>query len=169
MVNKKCIPHNRQLYFCIPCKGAGICEHERQRNQCKECGGSQICEHERQRGQCKECKGSQICEHEIQRGRCKKCGDEIHITIKNWISFSKKNDKKKNIYDEINYIDYDFCKELIQESGKFCYYCDIELQYIEYNSTLATIERLDNDIGHIKENCVIACRSCNYSKVGDRT
>jgi hypothetical protein len=86
-----------------------------------------------------------------------------------WIGASKDSDKKKNRYDENNYIDYEFCKELVQESGKFCYYCDIELQYFEYNDTLATIERLDNDIGHIKENCVIACRSCNYSKVGDRT
>ena len=187
MVNKKCIPHKRVLYNCVPCKGGGICEHEKPRRECKECGGSQICEHEIRRRQCKKCGGSQICEHEIQRGRCKKCGgsqicehekirgqckkcgDEIHITIMKWINHSKYNDKKYNRYDEINFIDYDFCKELIQESGKFCYYCDIELQYIEYNSTLATIERLDNDIGHIKENCVIACRSCNYSKVGDRT
>jgi hypothetical protein len=85
------------------------------------------------------------------------------------IRSSKQSDKKKNIYDETNFIDYEFCKELIKESGKFCYYCDIELQYIEYNDTLATIERLDNDIGHIKENCVIACRTCNFSRVGDRT
>ena len=169
MVNKKCIPHNRQLYNCVPCKGVGICEHERQRSQCKECGGSQICEHDIQRSKCKICGGSQICIHEIQRSRCKECGDEIHITIKNWIYQSKQSDKKKNIYDENNFIDYEFCKELIQESGKFCYYCDIELQYIEYNSTLATIERLDNDIGHIKENCVIACKHCNVSRVGDRT
>ena len=146
----KCIPHNRILYLCIPCKGGGICEHERRRSNCKECGGSQI------------------CKHDIRRSRCKKCNDEIHITIRNWIHHSKTNDKKNNRFDETNYIDYDFCKDLIQESGKFCYYCDIELQYIEYNSTLATIERLDNDIGHIKDNCVIACRTCNLSRVGDR-
>ena len=200
----KCIPHNRVLYSCVPCKGGGICEHERRRARCKECGGSEICEHERQRSFCKECGGSQICIHDIQRSQCKlcggsqiceherdrskckqcggsaicihdirrsnckKCNDEIHITIRNWINYSKKDDKKKNRFDETNFIDYEFCKDLIRESGKTCYYCDIELQYIEYNSTLATIERLNNDIGHIKENCVIACRTCNLSKVGDR-
>lgn len=149
MVRPMCI-HNRVLYTCIPCKGGGICEHNIRRSRCKLCGGGSLCEHER------------------VRSRCKECGDEIHITIMKWIYHSKQNDKKYNRYDEINFIDYDFCKELIKESGKFCYYCDIELQYIEYNSTLATIERLDNDIGHIKENCVIACRTCNIGRVGDR-
>jgi hypothetical protein len=165
----KCIPHNRVLYTCVPCKGGGICEHEKHRSRCKLCGGGSLCEHERRRSDCKLCGGSQICEHDIKRNNCKICSDEIHITITNWIYHSKQNDKKYDRYDEINFIDYDFCKELIQESGKFCYYCDIELQYIEYNSTLATIERLDNDIGHIKENCVIACRTCNIGRVGDRT
>jgi hypothetical protein len=161
--------HNIVLYYCIPCNGGGICEHERRRSQCKLCGGSSICEHNIQKSTCKLCEGSQICKHEKNRNRCKICGDQIHITILNWIHTSKQDDKKNNRYDETNYIDYEFCKELIQESGKTCYYCDIELQYIEYNSILATIERLDNNIGHIKENCVIACRTCNVSKVGDRT
>jgi len=168
MSRPMCI-HNRVLYICVPCKGGGICEHNIRRSDCKLCGGSQFCEHERKRSTCKLCGGSQICEHEKQRKTCRLCSDEIHITIRNWISQSKKNDKKYNRYDETNYIHYEFCKELIQECGKTCYYCDIELQYIEYNSTLATIERLDNDIGHIKENCVIACRTCNIGCVGDRT
>ena len=136
--------HNKTLYYCVPCKGNGICEHKIQRSQCIECGGGSI------------------CEHELQRNNCKKCGDVIKITIRNWIN-SKQKDKKYNRYDEINHIDYEFCKGLIQESGKNCYYCDIELQYIEYNDTLATIQRMDNSIGHIKENCVIACRSCNFN------
>ena len=42
------------------------------------------------------------------------------------------------------------------------------LQYIEYNETLATIERLDNNIGHIKSNCVIACKDCNISGIGQK-
>ena len=40
------------------------------------------------------------------------------------------------------------------------------MQFIEFNSTLCTIEQLDNTIGHIKSNCVLACRTCNYSRVG---
>ena len=29
---------------------------------------------------------------------------------------------------------------------------------------LATIERLDNSIGHIKSNCVLCCMQCNKSR-----
>ena len=91
MVRPMCI-HNRVLYTCIPCKGGGICEHNIRRSRCKLCGGGSLCEHER------------------VRSRCKECGDEIHITIMKWIYHSKQNDKKYNRYDEINFIDYDFCK-----------------------------------------------------------
>ena len=185
MGHKKC-EHGREKYDCKDCGGGGICEHDTlrrtcklcegslicehgtRRNRCKPCKGSQICEHGVRRSQCKSCGGVEICEHNIQRSQCKHCSDPIHITIMNWIIHSKKSDKNKNRFDETNYIDYDFCKGLIQESGEVCYYCDIKLQYIEYNETLATIERLDNDIGHIKENCVIACRTCNFGKVGQR-
>lgn len=126
------------------------------------------CIHGRQLYLCIPCKGGGICEHEKQRSNCKQCKDPIHITILLWISHSKQTDKIYNRYDEINFIDYDFCKGLVQESGKNCYYCDVELQYVQNNKTLATIERLNNDIGHIKENCVIACRTCNNSKVGQK-
>ena len=42
------------------------------------------------------------------------------------------------------------------------------MQLINYDDTLVTIERLDNKIGHIKANCVLACRKCNCSRVGDK-
>ena len=42
------------------------------------------------------------------------------------------------------------------------------MQLINYDNTLCTIERLDNSIGHTKANCVLACRKCNVSKVGQR-
>ena len=79
---------------------------------------------------------------------------------------SKQKDKKINKYDEPNFIDYQFIQNLISESNG-CYYCSCELQYTYYTNNLATIERLDNSLGHIKSNCVIACRTCNYAKVGD--
>ena len=81
---------------------------------------------------------------------------------------SKQNDKKYDRYDPVNFIDYCFVENLIDDCEDKCYYCRCELQYVEYTENLATIERLDNSIGHIKGNCVIACRSCNLSRVGDR-
>jgi hypothetical protein len=160
--------HNRQRSHCKDCGGASICEHKRERSKCKDCGGASICEHNRRRSQCKDCGGSSICEHNRRRSTCKDCCDELKITIKNMLSCSKRSDKKNNRYDIINFIDRCFLENLIDDCEDKCYYCKSELQYIIYQGNLATIERLDNDLGHIKSNCVIACKTCNVSKVGSK-
>jgi len=157
--------HGKQKARCKECGGSEICEHNRQKSSCKECGGSQICEHNRAKSSCKECGGSQICQHNRIKSLCKECSDPIKITIKNWVNHSKEKDKKNNRFDIVNFIDKCFCKNLIEEYPN-CYYCQCELQYVLFQGDLATIERLDNDLGHIKSNCVIACRNCNYAKVG---
>jgi hypothetical protein len=79
---------------------------------------------------------------------------------------SKQHDIKYNRYDESNFITYDYVQGLITQSNDQCYYCDVQLQYIDFSADLGTIERIDNSLGHIMGNCVIACRTCNYSKVG---
>ena len=68
----------------------------------------------------------------------------------------------RNIYDADRFIDKCFLKGLI-EDYKQCYYgdCEVNLQYTEYRNDLASIERLDNSIGHIKSNCVLCCLKCN--------
>jgi hypothetical protein len=165
-INKNKCEHGKKKSKCKDCGGASICEHDRIRSQCKECGGASICEHKRQRSHCKDCGGASICEHKRERSKCKDCKDPIKITIKNWIINSKKSDKKSNRFDIINFIDKCFCKNLVEEYPN-CYYCSVELQYKIYQDDLATIERLDNSLGHIKSNCVIACKMCNVSKVGN--
>jgi len=185
-------PHKRQKNSCIECNGSSICEHKRQRNKCIECGGNQVCEHKRIRNSCIECNGSSICEHKRQRCRCieckkngeggasicghnkrrndcKKCNDAIKLTIKNMISNTKQSDKKCDRYDANNFIDKCFLEGLIEEYPN-CYYedCKVELQYIEYQDNLATIERLDNSMGHIKSNCVLCCKQCNVMKKSNK-
>ena len=59
------------------------------------------------------------------------------------------------------FIDKCFLEGLVEDSRGECHYCHTEIQYKTYNKTLATIERLDNSIGHLKSNCVIACLPCN--------
>ena len=60
---------------------------------------------------------------------------------------------------------------------KQCYYGDckdadglgpVNLQYTEYQDDLASIERLDNSIGHIKSNCVLCCLKCNKSNKSEK-
>jgi len=107
--------------------------------------------------------GSFYCKHNYDKNLCKICTNPHKITIKNWICNSKKSDKKYNRYDADRFIDKCFLKELVKDYPN-CYYCEIELQYFDNNDTLATIERLNNSKGHIKSNCVIACRKCNLSR-----
>jgi hypothetical protein len=85
------------------------------------------------------------------------------------ISCSKANDKKYNRYDANNFIDRCFLEGLIEEYIH-CYWddCKIKLQYVEYRDDLATIERLNNSIGHTKSNCVLACKRCNNMRKSDR-
>ena len=123
------------------------------------------CEHNRVKSRCKECKGASICEHNRLKSQCKECSNPVKITIQKMIYNSKQYDKKYDIYDPVNFIDYCFVENLLDDY-KHCYYqdCKVELQIMERKDNLATIERLDNSLGHIKSNCVICCWKCNYSK-----
>ena len=75
----------------------------------------------------------------------------------------------RNIYDADRFIDKCFLEGLV-EDYKQCYYgdCKVNLQYTEYRNDLASIERLDNSIGHIKSNCVLCCLKCNVSKKSEK-
>jgi len=161
-IKNKC-PHGLQKSRCFDCGGSEICDHNRRKTRCIDCGGSEICLHKRFKYKCINCDGSGICKHKLQRQYCKKCSDSVKVTIQNWIFGSKQSDKKYNRYDADRHIDKCFLKELVRDYPQ-CYYCEVELQYIKYNDKLATIERLNNKLGHIKSNCVIACRKCNLSR-----
>ena len=147
-----------------------LCEHGKYKYQCKECGGAQICPHNRQKAHCKECKGSQICPHSRRKDQCKKCSDPVKVNIEQWIFNSRQYDKMRNIYDADRFNDKCFLKGLV-EDYKQCYYgdCEVNLQYPKYQDDLATIERLDNLIGHNKSNCVLCCLKCNVSKKSEKS
>jgi len=158
----KC-PHGRLRNTCKECGGKSICEHNRLRNTCKECGGSQICEHNRQKNRCKDCGGVSLCEHNKRKDQCKNCmNDEqkIEFIQKLMISHSRYKDKKYDRYDADHFIDKPFLEGLFEDSQN-CHYCNVEFTYNERIDSLVTIERLNNSIGHIKSNCVLACFSCN--------
>lgn len=160
--------HKKQRRFCIECDGNAMCEHKKQRNKCIECGGNAICEHKKQRSHCIECEGSSICEHKKERTSCRECTDPIHVIIQQWIHKQKYTDIKCNRYNEQEFITYEYCHKLIEESHHQCCYCSIALQTSILQTDLMTIERIDNSIGHIIGNCMIACFHCNVSKVGQR-
>ena len=85
------------------------------------------------------------------------------------IQSSKQKDKKYDRYDIVNFVDYAFTENLLDDYSHCCYPdCNKELQIVHYQDDLATIERLDNSIGHIKFNCVICCFKCNSMRKSDR-
>ena len=127
------------------------------------------CLHNKLKTRCIPCKGSSICIHNKRNDECRNCSnDPTHLLILKLIRNARYADKSKNYYNENNFIDYDFVDFIIQQSYDLCFYCGKELQYIDNDHNLATIERLDNSIGHTKENCVIACRTCNLGHIGGR-
>jgi hypothetical protein len=162
--------HGRQKSTCRECGGVSICEHGRQKSQCKECGGASICEHGRQKSQCKECDGVSFCEHGRIKNQCKECSpDPVKLTHRNMIQCTRQTDRKYKRYDPNNHIDYPFLEGLSEDFTE-CYWddCETQLQYIIYRDDLATIERLDNSIGHIKSNCVLACLKCNRERKSNK-
>jgi hypothetical protein len=101
---------------------------------------------------------------------CKECSDPYKISIRLWLTHHRQSDKKYNRYDANHFVDTDFLKGLIEDYEN-CYYddCCVDLQYIENNDSLATLERINNNIGHIKSNCVLCCLKCNLAKKSNLT
>lgn len=145
------------------------CPHSRRKTRCIECEGGAICIHKKVRSRCHLCGGGEMCVHGRETRQCKQCSNPLKVAVKTIIGGSKRKDLKYNRYDATNFIDKDFVESKLTEYTK-CFYedCNIELQLVDYTDNLATIERLDNSIGHVKENCVICCLRCNRSKRSNR-
>ena len=81
---------------------------------------------------------------------------------------SKRSDKKyERFYVEEEYISLDFLEGLYQ-SNKKCYYCKV-LMTLTFNletkdKDQITIQRINNDLPHIKSNIVYSCYNCNCNK-----
>jgi hypothetical protein len=159
--------HGKRKCQCKECGGSSFCEHGKKKSQCKECGGSSFCEHGKQKYQCKECGGSSFCEHGKKKSQCKLCiKDQVSYSIKSWLRNTRQTDKKCERYDPTNHIDTDFCRGLV-EDYKNCYWCKVEMHHGVRDTYMATIERLDNSIGHTKLNCVLCCWGCNCKRISN--
>jgi len=163
--------YQKQCNHCLEIAKAGRernkCIHNRQRADCLDCDGDGICKHRKLRRQCIKCGGSCICRHKKQRNSCKQCSDPVQITIKNMIGHSRHTDKKYHRYDPVKFIDPSFIQGLFEDYKK-CYWCKVEMQCITYGKTLTTIERLNNKLGHNRDNCVLACLDCNNKRISNK-
>ena len=82
------------------------------------------------------------------------------------ITSYKNQDIKKDRLTN-NFIKYDECLEKLVISKLKCYYCrkDCLLTYEKVREEQQwTLDRLDNNICHTKDNVVICCFKCNIKK-----
>ena len=98
----------------------------------------------------------------------RKMSDPLNTKFKHMINHSIQADTKSNRpYDRPDYIDELYLNYLWSEQGKRCHYCKCEMT-LDFNATnrnptQISIQRLNNDLPHIKTNCVLACFLCNVS------
>jgi len=87
--------------------------------------------------------------------------------IKKKHSGYKSQDKLKHKYDETQHISLVELIDKMVESELKCYYCNKEV-VILYNKKKDalqwTLERLNNHIGHYKQNTCISCLKCNLGR-----
>ena len=87
--------------------------------------------------------------------------------IQNKINSYRSQDILKKLYQESLFVDFPFVIQLILESNLDCFYCKKKVQIIYENVREPfqwSLERIDNTMGHNKDNVKIACLSCNLRR-----
>lgn len=83
------------------------------------------------------------------------------------IASYKKQDIDKKRYIESKFISFDESIDLLLDCNLLCYYCQQQM-YIFYDNVREksqwTLDRIDNDICHSKDNLVVSCLACNLQK-----
>ena len=79
----------------------------------------------------------------------------------------KKQDIDKKRYVESKFITFDETIDLLCNSELLCYYCRKHMCIFYDNvreKSQWTLDRVDNDVCHSKDNLVVSCLSCNLQK-----
>ena len=87
--------------------------------------------------------------------------------IKNKISSYKQQDILKNIFLESDFVSYDYVIQLLNGCNLKCYYCSCETFLLyEFVREMKqwSLDRINNDIGHNKNNLIISCLECNLKR-----
>jgi len=83
------------------------------------------------------------------------------------LSGYKQQDIKKEIYNEKKFITYDDILEMLVASKLKCHYCRSNMKIIYKlvrDNQQWSLDRIDNDYGHTKENTIICCLKCNLQR-----
>jgi hypothetical protein len=91
----------------------------------------------------------------------------LHLKFRKMINDSKKEDIKRDRFNESEFVDIDYLVKVFEIQGGKCIYCDCELSLIFTLSNIKnkiSLQRINNDYGHNKMNSVFCCSCCNYSR-----
>ena len=84
---------------------------------------------------------------------------------------AKKADKEANrLWEPNSYITADRIVSIMKAQDGCCYfYCGVDMVYGSgvnrfTNRDAVTLERVDSNLAHVADNCILACWSCNKSK-----
>jgi DNA repair photolyase len=87
--------------------------------------------------------------------------------IKTKISSYKHQDILKNIFLEPEFVTFDYVIDLLNSCELKCHYCSCEM-YLLYEFVREmkqwSLDRIDNDVGHNKNNLVVSCLECNLKR-----
>ena len=87
--------------------------------------------------------------------------------IENKISSYRQQDLLKKHFDEKEFITSEILIPKMVESNMKCYYCSCEM-FILYENVREmsqwSVDRIDNSIGHNKDNFVLSCLNCNIKR-----
>ena len=87
--------------------------------------------------------------------------------IENKISSYRQQDLLKKHFDEKEFITSEILIPKMVESNMKCYYCSCEM-FILYENVREmsqwSVDRIDNSMGHNKDNFVLSCLNCNIKR-----
>jgi len=83
------------------------------------------------------------------------------------LSSYKQQDIEKKIYNADHFVKLADVSYLLTQSQLACYYCS-EQMYLLYSNVREkrqwTLDRINNDLGHNRDNVIIACLECNLKR-----
>ena len=94
----------------------------------------------------------------------------LHTKIIHMIYSAKEADKKTRDSKEFgeDYIDMYYIKELFIKQQSLCWYedCEVKMDYTTFNhrekkENQITLQRLNDELPHTKDNCILSCFKCN--------
>jgi hypothetical protein len=78
----------------------------------------------------------------------------------------KSQDLKFNIYSDFYFITPDLVQDKLTQCNYTCFYCksNVKTEYLKRDPLQWTLDRIDNTMGHNKDNVLISCLGCNLKR-----